>query len=528
MALNYLLSPEFEIVNSAGRPASGGYLEVYYHGTRDRYYCASDFDGTLHPFQVPLDSLGSNVVLADDSNAYDVYIYNRYGSLLMSRYNVHPSSGGSMGGVITSSDGSITVTPTQDGYDLSVTDGKAATFRAAADSLHSDGYFYFRKIEGEGDAIYLDNGTIRMDDGWYHFSATVKLNWTGSNVNETSAVRLYSGATYDVIDFDYSYNHSDTVVLDGDIWIGAHSTHFISFGRNFSLGVTGMRQGMTAELIDCDLHSIIGQGVGGGGGGGPTYTAGNGIDITSNVISVDTAVVATQTDLEGKQDVLTAGSNITISNNVISASAAPQVQSNWTENDSAAVSYIQNKPTELPASVESGVEFIAGQNITLTSTLAGVVISASGGGGSTPWTYHEDTSFSITVTAEEATRNYFERLVPISNQDVLNSDKDFVMIYQCHVEADSSDPPSIPDMTPIEINVYNYPNHNIDEITGIFTTLGGVAIQSMHSHGSVVLGNQMLADGRLFSVCFPRNTLTAGDKFNLTVRAVYIELTGVN
>lgn len=390
--LYYLLSPEFQIVNTAGKPCTG-YLEVYYHGTRDRYYCASDFDGTLHPFQVPLDSLGGNVVLADDSHAYDVYIYNRYGSLLMSRYNIHPSSGGSMGGVITSSDGSVTVTPTQDGWDLSVEDGKAATFRAAADSLSADGYFSFRKIEGDGDAIYLDNGQIKMDDGWYHFSATVKLTWNGSNVNDTSTVRLYSGATYDVIDFDYSYNHSDTVVLDGDIWIGAHSTHYISFGRNFSLGVTGMRQGMVAELVDCDLHSILGQGVGSteyfAGNGidiseekvisvdtevvatqadlegkqdvltagsnitisdnvisatDTTYTAGTGIDITGTTISADTSVVATQNDLAGKQDTLTAGTGITIQNNVISATAAQQVQSNWNETDTADPSYIQNKP----------------------------------------------------------------------------------------------------------------------------------------------------------------------------------------
>ena len=50
------------------------------------------------------------------------------------------------------------------------------------------------------------------------------------------------------------------------------------------------------------------------------YTAGNGISIdANNEISVDTSVVATQTDLAGKQDTLTAGSNMTISNNVISA-----------------------------------------------------------------------------------------------------------------------------------------------------------------------------------------------------------------
>ena len=54
-------------------------------------------------------------------------------------------------------------------------------------------------------------------------------------------------------------------------------------------------------------------------GGGSTYTAGNGIDITGDTISVDTNVVATQNDLSEKQDTLTAGSNITIANNVISA-----------------------------------------------------------------------------------------------------------------------------------------------------------------------------------------------------------------
>ena len=49
----------------------------------------------------------------------------------------------------------------------------------------------------------------------------------------------------------------------------------------------------------------------GGGGGGTSYTAGTGIDITDDTISVDTETI---------QEKLTAGSNITISDNVISAS----------------------------------------------------------------------------------------------------------------------------------------------------------------------------------------------------------------
>ena len=141
---------------------------------------------------------------------------------------------------------------------------------------------------------------------------------------------------------------------------------------------------------------------------------------------------------------------------------------------------------------------------------------------------YEDTSFNITVDASDVVSSFFERVVPITSQDVLNSGKNFVMIYQCHVEADSDNPPSIADMTPIIVDVYNYPNHLIDSMTGIYTSLGGASLQQFSSHGSVVLGNQMLASGRLFTVCFPPNTLTEGDKFTLIVRAVYIELTGVN
>lgn len=48
-------------------------------------------------------------------------------------------------------------------------------------------------------------------------------------------------------------------------------------------------------------------------------TAGTGIDITNDTISVDTSVIATQNDLSGLQPSLTAGDNISISNNTISA-----------------------------------------------------------------------------------------------------------------------------------------------------------------------------------------------------------------
>ena len=54
----------------------------------------------------------------------------------------------------------------------------------------------------------------------------------------------------------------------------------------------------------------------GGGGGGTSYTAGTGIDITDDTISVDTTTI---------QEKLTAGTNITISDNVISASGGGSI-----------------------------------------------------------------------------------------------------------------------------------------------------------------------------------------------------------
>ena len=47
-----------------------------------------------------------------------------------------------------------------------------------------------------------------------------------------------------------------------------------------------------------------------GGGGGGSYTAGTGIDITNNVVSVDTSVVATQTDLADKEDAFDVGTGL--------------------------------------------------------------------------------------------------------------------------------------------------------------------------------------------------------------------------
>lgn len=88
----YLFSPTFQFMNISGKPLVDGYIEVYISGTRSKYYAYSDFDGTLHPFKIQLNALGSAVVLVSPAHSYDVYVYNSLGVLQMSRYNIIPAT----------------------------------------------------------------------------------------------------------------------------------------------------------------------------------------------------------------------------------------------------------------------------------------------------------------------------------------------------------------------------------------------------------------------------------------------------
>lgn len=89
----YLINPAFQFMNVSGKPLTDGYINLYISGTRSKYYAFSDFEGTLHPFNIPLNSLGSAVVLVSPAHSYDVYVYNSLGTLQMSRFNITPATG---------------------------------------------------------------------------------------------------------------------------------------------------------------------------------------------------------------------------------------------------------------------------------------------------------------------------------------------------------------------------------------------------------------------------------------------------
>ena len=142
MTLSYLLSPTFQFSNVSGKPLVDGYVNLYISGTRSKYYAFSDFDGSLHPFNIPLNALGSAVILVSPAHSYDIYVYNALGTLQMSRYNITPATG--EGTVITdvttltSKDGTVDITANSStDYDLSIAT-KIAELKQYTDQAKND------------------------------------------------------------------------------------------------------------------------------------------------------------------------------------------------------------------------------------------------------------------------------------------------------------------------------------------------------------------------------------------------------
>ena len=138
----YLINPTFQFMNVSGKPLVDGYINLYISGTRSKYYAFSDFEGTLHPFNIPLNALGSAVILVSPAHSYDIYVYNALGTLQMSRYNITPATG--EGTVITdvttltSKDGTVAITANSStDYDLSIAT-KIAELKQYTDQAKND------------------------------------------------------------------------------------------------------------------------------------------------------------------------------------------------------------------------------------------------------------------------------------------------------------------------------------------------------------------------------------------------------
>lgn len=373
--LQYLVDPLLGFQTKNGSLNTAGIINVYDAATDDPAVTYKDFVGTMNAQDIRLDDNGRAVIIADDSRAYRVEVRDQYGALL---YNQSPmyakgGGGGSVGGIdIISSDETVKIEATSEGgvktFDLSV--DKDDPEYVVCDSYYvmgagstGSGYIVPQNMS-EGNMTVDSRGILLIGGHHYHIDAWLTVTADPDSANPSNEYRQREmtlnfrldadGTPVDMV-FDNSFAHSDSFTLSGDLH-PTSDTYLKIYFDNYEWAdySSGSMPSSHISMPRIDVHSIVGN------YNGTYYQAGEGIDITGDVISVDQSVI---------QHKLVAGDNISIVNNVISATAAPQEQSDWTETDTTDVSYIKHKPSTKPV--------VAGENITITEGTNSFVISAN-------------------------------------------------------------------------------------------------------------------------------------------------------
>ena len=410
----YLLSPTFQFINSAGKPLTEGWIEVYIAGTRNKYYCASDFNGTLHPFQIPLDSLGANIVLANPDQAYDVYVYNKYGSLIMSRYHVSPGMAGGSGVLnitITSEDGTVSVNNDGNGnFDLSIKDtvDRIEALEQTVSDLSSNssvGYAiahaYTVELDGSfdliNDAVTGIGYTPNMDGFRLKSGHVYQFNFNAlfenGEFDRNCSGKLYLEGPNTIaqewkFDLDDSYYHSQSI-NGSTVLVTPNDLNYYDVKLKLAWDVDYPNKPNVDlnKISIVDITTILSTTCSGVGG---NYTGGDGILVNDEtyVISVDMDYINSHLNIDATEiiasavNIATAYTDARVTSvsgdlvNLIAEVSASiptgsvtQVQSDWNQTNSSSVDYIKNKPEEYG--------LLAGDNISITASGSNFIISST-------------------------------------------------------------------------------------------------------------------------------------------------------
>lgn len=396
----YLVDPLLGFQTKNGSLNTAGIINVYDAATDDPAVTYKDFVGTRNAQDIRLDDNGRAVIICDDSRAYRVEVRDQYGALLYTQSPMYAKGGGggTMGGIdIISSDETVKIEATSEGgvktFDLSV--DKDDPEYAVCDSYYvmgsgstGSGYIVPQNMS-EGNMTVDSRGILLIGGHHYHIDAWLTVTADPDSANPSNEYRqremtlnfrfTADSTPVDMV-FDNSFAHSDSFTLSGDLH-PTSDTYLKIYFDNYEWAdySSGSIPSSHISMPRIDVHSIVGSYNGtGGGGGGTDYQAGEGINITGDVISIDDSVV---------QHKLVAGDNISINpvTNVISVTGLTQEQSDWDEDDPTDPSYIRNRPDLSQYVTESELaldlsdyqkKLVAGTNISIDPVTN--VISASG------------------------------------------------------------------------------------------------------------------------------------------------------
>lgn len=307
MALAALVSRTNQYQLKSGALNVGGKIYVYRDETDD-LAPVYDEDGRILAQPLVTDSNGrTNGPMVDPEGLYRLVVQDAYGATLYTVRHMVPAGGS--GGVnihteITSDDGSLIITPTDHGYDISLP--KASIIQANSAALTAQGRFGgFQTTSQEGNDLWLDETTheIKCNKGWYHCDFSIVMqNSTARNEMLHLGFADTCDQWHGAYDLDLSYTDQRCEAVGFDFYIANDGTTFTIIETE-----SGIPSGVKLYLHTLDIHTIFC-----GALGGAEYTAGTGIDIDEHVVSVDTSVI---------QPKLVAGTGISIDplTNTISA-----------------------------------------------------------------------------------------------------------------------------------------------------------------------------------------------------------------
>lgn len=280
MALAALVSRTNQYQLKSGALNVGGKIYVYKDDTDDLAE-VYDEDGRILAQPLVTDSNGrTNGPMVDPDGVYLLVVQDAYGATLYTVRHMVPAGGS--GGVdvrtvITSDDGSIIVTPTDHGYDISLP--KASVVQAASSELNAAGTFQIYEIKKQqGTDIWLDQTTNKLmcNKGWYHCDVSVVMqNSTARNemlvVGFSDTLEQWHGD----YNLDLSYTNQRCESFSFDVYVGRDGTELSI------IETQALPSGVKMFLHTFDVHTLFC-----GSLGGHEYTAGNGIEISDeDVIS---------------------------------------------------------------------------------------------------------------------------------------------------------------------------------------------------------------------------------------------------
>lgn len=119
----------------------------------------------------------------------------------------------------------------------------------------TDGTFALHKIRSSGPELVISGSNIKLPPGWYHYDARVNFGFDGvTPLNKCEPITvessIHSNTQKSAINFDFSYSHTEQIVLSDIIYNdGSSQDGHLDFNLSISgIGASGAT-GVSATLV---------------------------------------------------------------------------------------------------------------------------------------------------------------------------------------------------------------------------------------------------------------------------------------